>query len=125
MALNRMAVAYATPCSQVFTEEGAVCGGMLAQARRNPTCRPSKVVYRRIFVNDGFENRGRRPRASAVHVSGYALGGWPVAMLALVAGSILLGLFAALPLDRGSATGTVTILGAIAAYHLSQIPGEG
>ena len=122
MALNRMAVSYPY-YYQVFTEEGAVCGGILAQARRNPTCRPSEVIYSRSFVNDGFENRGTSPLA--VHISGYALGGWPIALLALVAGSVMLGLFAALPLDSGSMSGTVTIVGALAAYHLSQIPGEG
>ena len=122
VALNRMAISYPY-YYQVFTEEGAVCGGILAQARRNPSCRPSRVIYARIFGNDGFENRGTSPLA--VHISGYALGGWPVAMLALTAGSIMLGLFAALPLDRGPASGTVTMLGALAAYHLSQIPGEG
>jgi hypothetical protein len=45
--------------------------------------------------------------------------------MALVAASLILGLFAALPLDRGSASGAVTILGALVGYHLSQIPGEG
>jgi hypothetical protein len=34
------------------------------------------------------------------------------------------GLFAALPLDRGPASGTLTISGTIGGY-LSQIPGEG
>ena len=122
MALNRMAISYPY-YYQVFTEEGPVCGGILAQARRNPTCRPSKVIYARIFGSDGFENRGTSPLA--VHISGYALGGWPIALLALVVGSAMLGLFAALPLDRGSMSGTVIIVGALAAYHLSQIPGEG
>ena len=122
LALNRMAISYPY-YYQVFTEEGAVCGGILAQARRNPYCRPSEVIYARIFVNDGFENRGTS--GQAVHITGYALGGWPVAMFALIAGSIILGLFAALPLDLGPASGTVTIVGALTAYHLSQIPGEG
>jgi hypothetical protein len=121
-ALNRMAISYPY-YYQVFTEEGAACGGILAQARRNPPCRPSKVIYARIYVNDGFENRGTSP--IGVHISGYALGGWPIAMFALVAGSVILGLFAALPQDGGPAAGTLTILGALAGYHLSQVPGEG
>ena len=37
----------------------------------------------------------------------------------------MLGLFAAVPLDFGATSGTLTILGASAGYHLSQIPGEG
>jgi hypothetical protein len=121
-ALNRMAIAYPY-YYQIVTEEGVPCGGILAQARRHPSCRPSTLIYQRIHPNDGFENRGTAPLA--VHVSGYALGGWPVAVMALVAASLILGLFAALPLDRGSASGAVTILGALVGYHLSQIPGEG
>ena len=121
VALNRMALSYPY-YYQIITEEGAVCGGILAQARRNPSCRPSTLIYERIH-RDSFANRGTSPMA--VHISGYALGGWPTAMLALVAGSLILGLFAAVPLDKGSAGGTVAILGALAGYHLSQIPGEG
>jgi len=126
-ALNRMAIAYPY-YYQVFTEEGTVCGGVIAQARRNPACRPSEMINARIyglrtFGADEFENQGTSPLA--VHISGYALGGWPVALLALGAGSIMLGLFAALPLDHGASSGSLTILGASVGYHLSQIPGEG
>jgi hypothetical protein len=60
-----------------------------------------------------------------VHISAYALGGWPVAIAALVAGSILLGLFASLPLDRTVSVSALGIVGALAGYHLSQVPGEG
>ena len=122
VALNRMAIAYPY-YYQIITEEGAVCGGILAQARRNPSCRPSKFIYQRIHPGDRFESRGTSPLA--LHVSGYALGGWLTAMLALVAGSLILGCFAAVPLDNGPASGAVTILGALTGYHLSQIPGEG
>ena len=121
VALNRMAIAYPY-YYQIITEEGAVCGGIVVQARRNPPCRPSTLIYQRIH-RDSFANRGTSP--VAVHISGYALGGWPTAMLALVAGSLILGLFAAVPLDKGATTGALTILGALAGYHLSQIPGEG
>ena len=122
IALNRMAISYPY-YYQVFTQEGPLCGGILGQATRDPICRPSELIYSRIFVDDAFQNRGTSPLS--VHISGYALGGWPVAMLALFAGSIILGLFAAVPLDRAPATGTATIIGAQTAYHLSQIPGEG
>jgi len=128
LAINRMAISYPY-YYQVFTDEGPVCGGILAQARRQPTCRPSQLIYQRIFqINrtygtDAFESRGTSNQA--VHVSGYALGGWPIAMLALVAGSVILGLFSAVPLDKGPASGVATILGAVTGYHLSQIPGEG
>jgi hypothetical protein len=122
LALNRMAIAYPY-YYQVFTEEGAVCGGILTQARRQPYCRPSEVIYTRIFGKDGFEDRGTSPMA--VHISGYALGGWPIALFALTAGSVILGLFAAVPLDRGPLLGALVILGGVSGYHLSQIPGEG
>jgi hypothetical protein len=122
LALNRMAISYPY-YYQVFTDEGAVCGGILAQARRQPSCRPSEVIYTRIFGDDGFKDRGTSPLA--VHVSGYALGGWPIAMFALTAGCVILGLFSAVPLDRGPLAGALVILGGVAGYHLSQIPGEG
>ena len=122
LALNRMAIAYPY-YYQVFTEEGPVCGGILTQAHRQPYCRPSEVVYTRIFGNDGFQERGTSPQA--VHISGYALGGWPIAMFALTAGSVILGLFAGVPVDRGPLAGALVILGGISGYHLSQIPGEG
>lgn len=121
-ALNRMAISYPY-YYQVFTDEGAVCGGVWAQARRNPSCRPSALIYVRLFGNDGFQNRGTS--GQGVHISGYALGGWPVALLALFAGAVILGVFSALPLDHGPAVGAIVILGALAAYHLSQVPGEG
>jgi hypothetical protein len=122
IALNRMAISYPY-YYQVFTDEGPVCGGILAQARRGPFCRPSHLIYARIFGSDKYSEKGTSP--VAVHISGYALGGWPVALFALFAASVILGLFAALPPDYGAAMGTATIIGAQTAYHLSQIPGEG
>jgi hypothetical protein len=121
-ALYRMAVSYPY-YYQVFTAEGPVCGGIVAQAHRNPPCRPSHLIYTRMFGNNGFENRGTEPLA--VHLSGYALGGWPIAIVALIAASVILGFFRAVPLDAGSMSGAVVILGALAGYHLSQVPGEG
>jgi hypothetical protein len=121
-ALNRMAVSYPY-YYQVFTAEGPVCGGILAQAHRHPTCRPSEMIYTRMFGKNEFEHRGTAPLAA--HISGYALGGWPIAILALVAASVVLGLFSAIPLDDGAVSGSLVILGAVTGYHLSQIPGEG
>ena len=59
-----------------------------------------------------------------MHVSGYALGGWPIALATLFAGSMLLGLFSSLPLDRNVTISALGIVGALAGYHLSQVPGE-
>ena len=122
-ALNRMAVIYPY-YYETFTNEGAVCGGILEQARRKPKCRPSTLIYSRIFgTAEGYTGVGTSPQS--VHISGYALGGWPTAIAALVAASILLGLFTSLPLDRSVSVSALGIVGALAGYHLSQVPGEG
>jgi hypothetical protein len=119
--VNRMAIIYPY-YYQVFTKEGQVCGGIIAQARIGPACRPSTFIYSRIF-NDSFNGRGTAP--AAVHISGYALGGWPIAIFALLCASVVLGLFATLPLNAGAVIGSLAITGAIVGYHFSQIPGEG
>jgi hypothetical protein len=119
--VNRMAIIYPY-YYQVFTKEGQVCGGIIAQARIGPACRPSTFIYSRIF-NDSFNGRGTAP--AAVHISGYSLGGWPIAIFALLCASIVLGLFASLPLNAGAVVGSLAVTGAIVGYHFSQIPGEG
>lgn len=120
-AVNRMAIIYPY-YYQVFTTEGTVCGGILAQAKVGPACRPSTFIYTRMF-NDSFNGRGTAP--AAVHISGYALGGWPVAIGFLFFGSFVLALFACLPLHSSAVTGTLAITGGIAGYHYSQLPLEG
>jgi hypothetical protein len=120
-AVNRMAIIYPY-YYQVFTTEGAVCGGILAQAKVGPACRPSTFIYTRMF-NDSFNGRGTAP--AAVHISGYALGGWPVAIGFLVFGSFVLALFTCLPLHTNAVTGALAITGGIAGYHYSQLPLEG
>ncbi|MGF6285499.1 hypothetical protein [Pseudomonas silensiensis] len=120
-AVNRMAIIYPY-YYEVFTREGAVCGGILAQAKIGPACRPSTFIYTRMF-NDSFNGRGTAP--AAVHISGYALGGWPVAIGFLVCASLVLGLFTCLPLQLNAVTGSLAITGAIAGYHYSQLPLEG
>lgn len=121
-AINRMAIIYPY-YYHVFTTEGSVCGGVLKQAQRGPACRPSTFIYSRIFVDDGFNGRGTSP--AAVHISGYALGGWPLAILALVCASVILGLFTCIPLNASAALGALRVTGAIVGYHFSQLPGEG
>lgn len=120
---QRMAVSFGY-YYQVFTTEGAICGGVLAQAKPGVACRPSTLIYTRIFPHDKlFAGRGTSP--TAVHVSAYALGGWPVAVLALVLASIILGLFSSLPLWGSSTLGALFVTGTVAGYHFSQLPGEG
>jgi hypothetical protein len=120
-AVNRMAIIYPY-YYELFTREGAVCGGILAQAKIGPACRPSTFIYTRMF-NDSFNGRGTAP--AAVHVSGYALGGWPVAIGFLICASLALGLFTCLPLHLNAVTGSLALTGAIAGYHYSQLPLEG
>ncbi len=122
LAINRMAIIYPY-YYEVFTKEGAVCGGVLEQARVGPECRPSTFIYGRIFGDDGFKGRGTAP--AAVHISGYSLGGWSVALFALFCASIILGIFASLPLDSSSIFGALSVTGGVVGYHFSQLPGEG
>ena len=121
-AINRMAVIYPY-YYHIFSTEGAVCGGVLDQLQFGRACRPSTFVYSRIFGSDGFEGRGTSP--SSVHVSGFALGGWPTAFMMLIGASVILGLFSSLPLDGSVVVRTLVIVGALAGYHMSQLPLEG
>ena len=120
-AVNRMAIIYPY-YYEIFTNKGQVCGGLLAQAQVGQKCRPSYYIYTEMF-NDQFNGRGTAP--AAVHITAYALGGWPLAWVGLICGSILLGVFAALPLASSSLVGAMAITGGVLGYHLSQLPGEG
>jgi hypothetical protein len=119
--VNRMAIIYPY-YYQVFTLEGAVCGGIVAQAKVGQPCRPSTYIYSRIF-DDQFKGRGTAP--AAVQISAYALGGWPLALFGLICASVVLGLFTTLPLSASATVGSLALTGAIAGYHFSQLPGEG
>lgn len=120
-AVNRMAIIFPY-YYEVFTREGAVCGGVIAQARIGPACRPSTFIYSRMF-DDRFNGRGTAP--ASVHITGYAMGGWPVAVLMLVLASLALGLFTCLPLDVSAGVGALAVTGGIVGYHYSQLPLEG
>lgn len=106
-AVNRMAIIYPY-YYEIFTNKGQVCGGLLAQAQVGQKCRPSYYIYTEMF-NDQFNGRGTAP--AAVHITAYALGGWPLAWVGLICGSILLGVFAALPLASSSLVGAMAITG--------------
>jgi hypothetical protein len=107
----------------VFTSEGFLCGGLWDQARIGPKCRPSKLIYSRIYGADAFEGRGTA--GASVHISAYSLGGWPLAIFSLFATALVLAVFSCLPLDGNATVAALRTTGAIAGYHLSQIPGEG
>jgi hypothetical protein len=120
-AANRMALPYPY-YYRTFTYEGQVCGTILDRLERkiNP-CHPSNLIYQKVFGNDGFEGRATAP--AAAHITGYALGRWTGAVVAMVLASALLGIFAAVPIaDVMSAT--IVIMGALAGYYLSQLPLE-
>lgn len=123
-AVNRMAIAYPY-YYHVFTKEGKVCGGLVDQAKtsENVRCRPSWLVYTRIFGKDQFEGRGTAP--AAPHITGYALGGWPVAILGVIGICLVLAAFLAIPLYTSIMMSAFAVVGATVGYHLSQIPGEG
>jgi len=120
-AVNRMAILYPY-YYEISTKEGVLCGGLLAQAHAGQKCRPSFYIYNKIF-NDQFDGRGTAP--AAVHITAYALGGWPLAAVGLLCASVLLGLFAALPSSSSSLVAAMATTGGVLGYHLSQLPGEG
>jgi hypothetical protein len=120
-AANRMALPYPY-YYRTFTYEGQVCGTILDRLERkiNP-CQPSNLIYERVFGKDKFEGRGTAP--AAAHITGYALGRWSGAFVAMYLASVLIGIFAAVPVvDAMSAA--IVVMGALAGYHLSQLPLE-
>lgn len=121
-AANRMATIYPYYLS-IFSYNPGACGDLINYLKVGAGCRPSTFIYQRIFASDGFEGRGTAP--AAVHVTAFALGGLPLATVALVLASVLMGLFSALPTQGNATVGAVAIIGAIAGYHWSQLPGEG
>ncbi|MGE0749204.1 MAG: hypothetical protein AB7K64_01285 [Variibacter sp.] len=120
VALDRMALPYMY-YYEIFTTEGAVCGGIWAQLERGKKCRPSLLVYERMF-EDRFAGRGTAPQA--VHIAAYAIGGWSAAIVALILASVILGLFAALSLYENATWGTAYVMGSLAGYFFSQLSGE-
>lgn len=106
----------------VFSREGQICGGLFWY--RHPPCSPTYLIYSRIFPTDKrFQGRGSSP--AAVHVTGFAKGGWVGSILTMVAASILMGLIAILPLRDNAVAGAMFVTGTVAAYHWSQLPFEG
>ena len=121
-AIYRMAGSYPY-YYESYNNQGPLCGGLIAQLRVGPECRPSTYIYTQIFGKDGFEGKGTSPQA--VHISAYSLGGWPLALIALALASIILALLACMPLTASATIGALAITGALAGYQFSQLPGEG
>jgi hypothetical protein len=76
-----------------------------------------------MFKNDGFAGRGTAP--AAFHITGYALDGWLGAIIETVLAAVLIGAFMAVPVNASAVSGTVVVMGILAAYFLSQLPFEG
>jgi hypothetical protein len=123
--LNRMAVAYPY-YYQVFTEEGPVCGTLMDRIMRktNP-CHPANLIYERMYGADGFNGVATAP--AAIHISGYAVGGWSGALIATVLTALAIGLFMGFwPMARASTlAAAIFVMGGYTAYFFSQLPFEG
>lgn len=124
LAFNRMAVGYPY-YYQTFTEEGQICGTIADRIQRkiNP-CQPSSLIYQKAFGKDEFEGVGTQP--AAVHIYGYALGGWAGALIELLLAAIIMGGFISLPFGPGASTTiqSMIVMGGLAGYFFSQLPVE-
>lgn len=106
-----------------YNSQGPVCGGLIEQISIGPDCRPSTYIYSEIFGKDGFEGIGTSPATS--HITAYALGGWPLSLLTLLMVAIFLSVLSCLDIASKPIVGAISIMGAISAYHFSQLPFEG
>jgi hypothetical protein len=124
-AFDRMAIGY-PHYYQTFTEQGQICGSIIdrIQRRRSP-CQPSTLVFEKVFGKDEFGGMSTQP--AAVHIYGYALGGWGGAMTELLIASVILGAFMSLPFSPNTNTTvhTIIVMGGLAGYFFSQLPVEG
>lgn len=124
-AVNRMALPYPF-YYQVFTENGPICGTIVDRIlRKTNPCHPSSLIYEEMYGDDNFGGRATAP--AAVHITGYALGGWSGALIATVLASLVIGSF--MGLWRSARTSTlaaaVFVMGGYSAYFFSQLPFEG
>ncbi|MGE0751323.1 MAG: hypothetical protein AB7K64_12150 [Variibacter sp.] len=121
--INRMALPvpyyYAT-----FSREGPICGTIVDRIlRKTNPCQPSNLIYEKMYGEDEFAGIGTAP--AAVHITGYALGGWPGALVEITLTMIVLGAFMALPVTSSATAATIGIMGGLAGYFFSQLPFEG
>lgn len=123
--INRMAQPYPY-YFDTFTKRGSVCGTIIDRIKRKPNpCQPSNLIYSEMFSDGLFAlTRGQGTAPQAVHITGYALNGWPGALVELLIASVIIGLFISLnPTTDVSAT--IMIMGGLTAYFFSQLPVEG
>jgi hypothetical protein len=122
--VNRMAIGIPFYYAE-FSEKGWVCGTVWDRLARKPSpCSPAIHIYNRMYPGDAFANRGTA--SAPVNISGYALGGWPVAVLATTLAGLLLGAFTAFGHDWGASSmrPAIWMMGAQVAYFLTQLPIE-
>lgn len=123
-ALDRIAVGYPY-YYQTFTTEGQVCGTLVDRIlRKTNPCQPSNLIYTKVFGRDEFKGASTQP--AGVNIYGYALGGWPGAVLELVIASVVIGVFMSLRFERAASSTqqSMIVMGGLAGYHFSQLPVE-
>jgi hypothetical protein len=121
--LVRMAIPYPF-YYRTFTSEGPICGTILDRLEKHRIpCEPTQIIYERMFGDDGFTGRGTAP--APFHTTGYALDGWPGAIIETILTAIVIGMFMAVPAHLSPLAGTITVMGVLTAYFFSQLPFEG
>lgn len=125
VALNRMGMIVPF-YYDTFTVEKAACGSFVDWALHTNglKCRPSLMVYAKMFGNDGFAQRGTAPASFQIYE--YAREGWFGAILALILGGIFIGAFLSLrDVAQGSdMIATIFAMGGLFAYFMTQLPLE-
>lgn len=123
-AISRMAVA--APYYYNFETFAPQCPQSMQRLRvsRDVKCEPTYLVYQQIFPNDEFSGRGSSPAATNLY--GYALAGWPGAIVSTLLAMTTLGLFMSLRnLIVRPIIGAIFVMGAYVGYFFSQLPFEG
>lgn len=122
VAINRLAMT-APFYYDIFTTYGQICGSFFDRVilRRASSCHPSILVYSQMFPNDGFNGRGTAPAAHQIYE--YARGGWVGAIVALVIGALIIGIYTACYFIRyRDIFIAIFVMGIPASYMLSQLP---
>jgi len=109
-----------------FTTKGAFCGTFFDWFFHTPglKCRPSLYIYTEMF-HDDFAGEGTSPAAFQIYE--YSREGWAGVAVALLLGGLFFGAFMALrpTAEKSDIVAAIFVMGAPAAYALSQLPIEG